>query len=253
MTGSMIRAAQSLHQTQGGSSCSLRVRLRVARKPHVRFDEGRLARPGPDQSPTLLCLGPPKRTRTIGPESKRSTPSKLWGPVPANLYGGVGPAVACFRSWSAGGTAANGALRWRTMWPSFDCGGTSLIRPRSEFESRRAVSAAVGLRRCRPRLNTARGGEMRLDTCRASPQVVAAGGMASSGAREPCRGPREQSSNNVQRGRPNLLQPGHLNTDRGAWVSHLVPWEGRGKGLGKAGLKWLSRWVSGPGGATIGP
>src|SRR5258708_1479803 len=48
----------------------------------------------------------------------------------------------------------------------------------------------VGLRRCRPRLNTARGGEMRLDTCRAlSPQVVAAGGMASSGAREPVEDP----------------------------------------------------------------
>src|SRR5579859_3438331 len=71
-------------------------------------------------------------------------------------------------------------LRW---W------GDVLIRPRSEFESRRAVSAAVGLRRCRPRLKTARGGEMRLDTCRASPQVVAAGGMASSGAREPVEDP----------------------------------------------------------------
>jgi hypothetical protein len=53
----------------------------------------------------------------------------------------------------------------------------------------RAVSAAVGLRRCRPRLSTARGGEMRLDTCRASPQVVAAGGMASAGAREPVEDP----------------------------------------------------------------
>ena len=30
---------------------------------------------------------------------------------------------------------------------------------------------------------------MRLDTCRASPQVVAAGGMASSGAREPVEDP----------------------------------------------------------------
>jgi len=97
------------------------------------------------------------------------------------------------------------------MWPSFDGGGTSLIRPRSEFESRRAVSAAVGLRRCRPRLNTARGGEMRLDTCRASPQVVAAGGMASSGAREPVEDPASKVliTSSVADQIPNSKYSGH--------------------------------------------
>lgn len=59
-------------------------------------------------------LGPPKRTRTIDLNPAQH-PFEALGPAPANLYGGVGPAFACFRSWSAGGTAANGALRWRTI------------------------------------------------------------------------------------------------------------------------------------------
>src|SRR5450759_4688568 len=39
------------------------MRLRVARKPHARFDEGRLERPERlNQSPTLRTPGPPQST-----------------------------------------------------------------------------------------------------------------------------------------------------------------------------------------------
>src|SRR5579864_9810259 len=99
-------------------------------------------------------------------------------------------------------------------------GGLTLIRPRSEFGSRRAVSAAVGLRRCRPRLNTARGGEMRLDTCRASPQVVAAGGMASSGAREPVEDPASKVliTSRVADQNPNTIPASRL-MQRWRWIT----------------------------------